>query len=144
MSDELPKEVKDAVGDRPMLDLNPIGHFMCPRHGEPFRAQWPKGFAQIIIMGCDFIAAPQLNFTDHIKGPADIKRLLGEKQVCCRIEPGELMVVYEKAEIGNIDLCDGCGKLGLGTPYKFTNFWGRLIEKKHLCFHCVLFNLKRR
>lgn len=142
----------------PVIDLNPIGHILCAKHGEPFRKEWPKGIAQILILGMDFIAgkmeteppAALEQYLSELKQhegrgidtPKAIPLILAARQVCCRVTEDRLLEMYKAADIGKWAICEACGTGAFGFFYRVNMHppWKRkphIKEFDHLCFKCI-------
>lgn len=110
----------------------------CARHGEPFRATFPKGV---------YVAVPMLvnAFSDlekvdkYAEGDAErfetAVREMGP--MCCAISEKALLSIYWRAEIGRLGICERCSKGRLGTPYRVRGSEGVMLVR-HLCFECVV------
>ena len=119
------------------------GRLLCPRHGEPYRAQWPKGFAITAVMLMDHIfkrddvaaEARELSGcgSDGKPEPKVIEQVLDSVPACCRVHSKQLRAIYVEAKIGTRARCEGCRRKRLGTSYLLQE-----REFEHLCFDCVL------
>lgn len=123
----------------------------CSRHGEPFRADWPKGYAAA------FVAMMEMMFKDEgvLKaaaakgvdedGNAKVELLpavLDELPLCCRLGNRKLLQVYLQAHktagLGAKTRCEVCGRLRQpGTKYTTAS-----ESVGHVCFACVLTRMK--
>lgn len=125
-----------------MVDLKLPQVAVCDRHGEPFRKQWPLGYAQLVILTVEFIQESQ-DLHDETGGDtAKIGEVLLERPVCERVDLGRIRQAYVDAGIGVAGRCIVCGRERLGTEYQRT-VRGRLGRPKvvtdaHVCFECVL------
>lgn len=105
----------------------------CSLHGEPYRENWPRGFAIAAVE----LARTVLDANLDVAGdPRAVEALLDAKPACCRVGPARLRVVYETSAIGVNARCKCCRRVGLGTVYKTQE---RRYE--HLCFVCVTENI---
>jgi hypothetical protein len=114
---------------------------MCGKHGEPFRAKWPDGYASFVIEGIQALMAwgP---FAEVAGGDVNtVNRLLDACPMCCRLPRDKLFALYLKANEFQQYLvtarCDGCGVVGPGTPYRHKDCQ-KMKEFGHLCLDCVL------
>jgi hypothetical protein len=142
----------------PQLNLDPIGHFLCLKHGEPFRKEWPSGIAQILILGLDWIGGkmePEPEgfqaYLDELKAVEQrlnidsaqaIPIVLKEKSVCCRVSEERLLEMYRAADVGKWAICERCGKAAFGFFYRVNMNppWKRksnVRQFEHLCFGCM-------
>ncbi|KKN72199.1 hypothetical protein LCGC14_0413360 [marine sediment metagenome] len=139
MADELPPF------DPEKFDGIAVTHerLLCARHGEPYRAQWPKGFAITVVALMDYIfkrddvAAEARELAGC--GPGDkpepkvVEQVLDRIPACCRVHTKQLREVYVKAKIGTRARCEDCRRKRFGTSYLSQE-----REFAHLCFDCVL------
>lgn len=126
----------------PTIQLKLPEAALCPRHGEPFRKDWPKGFAQIVILTLEHI---QTDTALGAEAGGDVERinaLLLARPVCERVPSGRLRQAYVDADIGVAGRCIVCGRDRLGTEYQRTvpgRLGGkRVVVDRHVCFDCVL------
>jgi hypothetical protein len=114
----------------------------CPLHGEPFRAQYPKGVpifmvkAFQIATGLESIwdEARRLSNTPEGESPhvKALELVLDVRPACCRVSRRQLFDLYVEAQIGSLRRCRACNRKKLGTPYQT-----RARAFDHLCFECV-------
>lgn len=143
-----------AVGSD--LQEVPLEHrqIVCPAHGEPLRAEFPRGWATFAtIVSERALASPALQtglsdprFWKHPNlrwgdlprpvGVARVLELLNAQPACEWVEPGVLLSAYVQSGVGRMGLCRLCGILRAGTPYGVVSGRGRDIVQ-HVCFHCV-------
>jgi hypothetical protein len=120
---------------------------LCARHGEPFRAQWPKGYSQIIIAAMETIQHDDSLAAECEGDLARLPAILAKRPICCRLPVEKMLEIYEHAQIGSVCACDICRESKLGTPIRLSerNFWGRVKIKtfRHVCFECWLFRLRK-
>lgn len=118
-----------------------LARCLCAHHGEVFRAGWPAGYPIFIVEAFKAVAGSD-HFVEEwiqIPGKEDVDKIhqaLEMKPLCCRLEPKELLRIYEECKIGKRKRCNGCRQCRNGTPYRTVN---RLFG--HLCFHCVIFRV---
>lgn len=126
----------------PVLDLPPQ-RVMCARHMEPFRDQWPKGWAVAVVKLMNFLLKSEgfRNAVGKVFIPEVAERVLDGKPACEWVSPENILEVYQESGIGMRSLCDVCHSVSLGTPFSLKNSWGRVKRFRHLCFHCVLHRL---
>ena len=106
----------------------------CARHGEPFRAQYPKGFATGILPA--FQRYVETRYDGDI---ADMDAHLDEKPLCCRLSTPDLLQMYVDADIGRKKRCKICGRREvLGTAYQVMQPDRTIAKIPHVCFSCVL------
>jgi hypothetical protein len=122
------------------IDLSPE-HVICPRHGEPFRARWPKGYPLMAVSSFQALIDDP-GFQELAGGDAGrINVLLGERPICERLSSPTLMALYIGSGVGRERGCELCGQIGLGTPYEMGRPGG--TEKhRHVCFSCVVYRLQ--
>lgn len=123
----------------------------CPIHGEPYRADYPRGYPTAMVM----LAAAVL---EDDRTPRDLRALCGQTEdelagdpvlfnrqvealldavpACCRIRPGKLREIYIET-VAKPARCSVCHRKGPGTPFKTVqrNF-------AHVCVDCVLERLQ--
>lgn len=107
----------------------------CSRHGEPFRADWPTGYAAATVSLAEFVI-PQLQPKGELDleaSPELIEVLLDVVPLCCRAPRGVLFHAYLDAKIGRRATCQVCRRVRWGAPYETTR-----KTYRHLCFHCVV------
>lgn len=116
-------------------------HCFCSRHGEPFRAEYPKGY--IVTSVQLFHDVLQLDATDadakkesggETYGPEDLKKILARKPACCRVSQRRLLELYAESGIGVLARCRVCRRKAVGAPYT-TQQRGY----DHVCFDCVVY-----
>lgn len=114
-----------------------LERLLCARHGEPFRAQWPKGFPIFTVKAFQVVASkPEI--AAAVEGDVrGIERLLDEKPACCRLTSDEMLALYGDAGIGVVATCQNCRRFALGTPYS-RSMPGGVEKDDHICFECVL------
>jgi len=125
------------MADAPQLNLT-FERTLCARHGEPFRAQWPKGFPIFVVKAFQAVASkPEIG--EAVEGDITrIEELLDERPMCDRLTRDELLTLYGDAAIGRMDVCVNCRRMALGTPYSTSGPGGRVTAADHICFECVL------
>jgi len=124
------------------IDLS-MERVLCPRHGEPFRARWPKGFPTMAIASLKTIMADP-GFAALTEGEVgQINELLSQRPICERISSPDLMTLYIESGIGRDARCELCRQRGLGTPYTMARPGGTTETYHHVCFSCVVYRLKR-
>jgi hypothetical protein len=128
--------------DLPTLDLKLPQASVCGIHGEPFRKDWPKGYAQIAILIIETIQDDEELANEAEGDPLRIPALLLERPACERVPRGRLMTMYVDAKIGVDGTCTICGRRRLGTEYQRTDDKGKVATITHVCFDCVLDRLK--
>lgn len=129
----------EQATDRPMLNLE-FNRVLCSRHGEPFRAKWPSGYAAWVLFG--FEAVVQLeSFQAETGGDQfKIELALDKTPICCRLGDGKVRElfnqIHEKCHVWDQSGCSKCGRLALGSPIRTTNYWGRVKDQGFVCFDC--------
>lgn len=133
---------------KPKIILEP--HLvLCATHGEPLRRRWPAGYA-VFALSLFRVVVESDAFAEELglippDTPGDLQLLtLAVKPLCCRVkdlDADTLVEIYNATEIGVPGLCVRCMRTGLGTPYKYRNFWGREKWYNHVCFQCVAHRL---
>ena len=123
--------------ERPQVNLT-FERMLCARHGEPFRAQWPKGYPIFMVHAFQAVASkPEV--AAAVEGDiTGLERLLDEKPACERLTRDELLALYGDAGIGKVAECVNCKRAALGTPYSTSGPAGRVTAAQHICFECVL------
>jgi hypothetical protein len=106
----------------------------CRVHGEPFRAEWPKGYdiAYRMLFGEAVKTAEMLIATggDKLKLGAELDR----KPACCRVPHKALRAAYITAGVGFKAKCKRCGKFAEGSRFMS----GEQVVYDHLCFGCII------
>lgn len=117
-----------------------IEHVFCPRHGEPFRGHWPRGYttASMALLS-DLLNNP--TFETLTDGPIEaINDLLEQRPICERVSQTSLMAAYISSGIGRERRCELCGERELGAAYSM-NRPGGVLSYRHVCFRCVVYRL---
>jgi hypothetical protein len=129
------------------IDLEMI---VCSRHGEPFRPQWPKGFAALTILVLELIQTDEALGAERKAIDADnpapgYMSALRNRPACERVDRDRLMAIYMAAEIAVDGVCIVCGRRAPGTEYQRTETRRlatltrrRVVVDRHVCFDCVL------
>ena len=111
----------------------------CPVHGEPFRAEYPKGYPTFMIKSFQEVTVvPGLwdeckRLTGKEEPTAkDLEAVFDVKPICCRLPVAKLVEVYEDCGIGKVARCDVCRVKRKGTPITASN-----VSYKHCCFMCI-------
>lgn len=122
----------------------------CARHGEPFRKEWPKGFAALTILVLELIQSDtELSNEAHAidaDNPAPgYMAALRQRPACERVSIDRLRQLYLQAEIAVDGTCIVCGRRAPGTEYQRTETRRlagltrrRVVVDRHVCFDCVL------
>lgn len=128
--------------ERPVIDLKFPQVAVCAIHGEPFRKEWPKGYAQLVILTLELIQADAQLAEEAGGDPLKLGAALQARPACERVERGRLMTAYVDSGIGVPGRCVGCGRERLGTEYQRSSpgrFGRTRVETiPHICFDCVL------
>lgn len=130
-------------------------HVVCPRHMEPFRAEWPLGwptFAMSVSQAAldspalqgglsnpRFWTMSDLWWEDLPRraGPAQVRQLLEDRPACEWLEAETLMRAYLASGIGKVGLCRVCGIVRAGTRYGVRT--GQTVNVlAQACFVCVV------
>jgi hypothetical protein len=134
--------------DRPIILLSHESTF-CSMHGEPFRAEWPKGSIvfQIEAMHILLMRVDLVQEVEALGGTFEhgVEAVLKKIPACCRLTDDELLALYEKSGVGRIRRCFGCNATAKGTPYRIVDpdvDAAKHVELEHLCFGCVVTNLR--
>lgn len=124
------------AGNDPMVELT-FERALCARHGEPFRARWPKGYPIFMVKAFQVVASkPEI--AEAVEGNISrITELLDERPMCERLTRDEMLGLYGDAGIGSMAVCDNCRRMALGTPFSRT-VGGQVMKDDHVCFECVL------
>src|SRR4051812_33496364 len=124
--------------DRKQVDLV-MESVVCGLHGEPFRAEWPKGYPTFAIRAFQIVAESGafLNVSEF-----KIARMTKTMPLCCRIktlDPAKLVELYVEALGDKADVCSRCAEVKPGAPYKYNDprGTGGVLTLRHLCFDCV-------
>lgn len=115
---------------------------LCPRHGEHFRPQWPKGY-MIFVVKARSILLKLESFAQAVAnadGGFDVRKIeaaLDSMPMCCRLTPEDLCGILNDCGIGKIGVCGACGRVATGTEY-FTQHPSEPLPKKYanVCFQC--------
>ena len=94
---------------------------LCQRHGQPFREKWPKGYTIFAHKAMRTLLESGLSISS-------------DPPLCCRMSEPQLLEAYAESRIGVSRKCVACGKIRSGTPYQ---------NAKHLCFYCVVHNMRK-
>ncbi len=136
-------------GPLPEFQIEPH-MIVCDRHGEPFRKEWPKGFAALTILILELIQgdeelgheAKAINADNPAPG---YMAALARRPACERVPVARLRELYMQAEIAVDDICVVCGRRAPGTEYQRTEVRRlvgltrrRVVTDRHVCFDCVL------
>lgn len=133
----------------PELQIEPT-MIVCSRHGEPFRPQWPKGFAALTILvveliGSDEELGKEAAEVDAEKPAPGYMAALRRRPACERVPLDRLRQLYMTAEIAVDGTCIVCGRRAPGTEYQRTETRRlagltrrRVVVDRHVCFECVL------
>jgi hypothetical protein len=115
---------------------------LCPLHGEPFRAQWPLGFAIFMVKGFQAVTAIDGIWdearrlhglaADADLDPKKLELVFDVRPICCRLSKQALRGLYVDCAIGVTRRCRVCNRKALGTEYK-----SQQQDFAHLCFDCV-------
>lgn len=134
---------------KPPIDVNNFDGIMltqarmcCSLHGEPFRAQYPKGVPIFMVHSFQMVTAIPGIWEEarRIAGaapdtelhPKTMEAVLDVKPICCRLTRKQLFDCYIESKVGTMGRCRVCHRKGIGTEYKTaTQFFA------HLCFECV-------
>lgn len=113
----------------------------CVRHGEPFQNEsadfkivLPEMISAVLNLK-ETAAEGRTISPESPLAPEVLGALLDKRPACCRLPQQELLRIYQL--VGREAVCDHCGKLRLGTPYRM-----HYERKDHLCFHCVVYSMK--
>jgi hypothetical protein len=126
--------------EKPQVDLT-MERVCCSRHGEPFRAQWPKGWGVFTValfrslMGSDAFA------NEIQREVSRVNEALDHKPLCERATAEQLLDAYTQSGVGTVARCENCHRERLGTPYSTSSPSG-IRKAKHLCFDCVLHRMR--
>lgn len=120
---------------------------LCPLHGEPYRAHYPKGYPIFLVEAFRAVTeiesawddarrlmpdADRAELGDNSPPTRAMERALAVKPACCRLDAKKLVELYTLSNVGVMRRCTCCHRKQLGTPYKTTE-----LEIAHLCFVCV-------
>ncbi len=116
-----------------------VGHFLCNRHGEPFRTRWPLGYItfstellRLSVQVPKLVKATRGNIT---RLPSVIETT--RRALCCWVPASMLLEVYRQSNVGVNGRCDVCGQSRLGTAQLLLSAVGRERLVDHICFQCV-------
>lgn len=82
-----------------MIDLGGPTNLFCPRHLEPLRAEWPRGYAGLMmVLFQHAVRDPEIlrscGWKPEVPNSADIDRLPAALRefgpMCCRLAEGEM------------------------------------------------------
>jgi hypothetical protein len=143
MSDDVVEfKVGEDDGQPPVQVELTFDRIVCARHGEPFRADWPTGFPTFSLALFEELTKDQ-QFADVVgKHTNLIHEALDHQPMCERLPKLTLYGAYLKSGLGTEDLCEGCGKRGLGTEYRTKTGPSTTHTYRHLCFNCVVYQLR--
>ena len=128
--------------DRALIMLD-FARIFCGRHGEPFRAQWPKGAIIFQIEGVQqWLSTPEVAIEIEKLGLSfekGVEHLLASVPLCCRLSDrsvADLLALYVRSGVGVVARCAVCREKKLGAPYKLR-MNGQTTTLPHACFSCV-------
>lgn len=136
--------------DLPKLQFEPFTHLVCPRHGEPFRREYPSGgfvtFTMLLMK-----AAFENEELQREAGAGEdgwegrVMAALAERPACERASTDVLKRLYrtcrEPGKPWPFGVCEVCRLAKAGSPYGVSLLPGRkgpTKEYSHLCFDCVV------
>lgn len=85
--------------DSPLIDLGGPSNLFCPRHLEPLRAEWPRGYVGLMMVLFqhavrDHEIIRACGWKPDVPGSADLARLPAALRefgpICCRLPEGEI------------------------------------------------------
>lgn len=122
--------------DEPALKLEVLD-VLCPRHGEPFRADWPHGYAQASTSLLKIFSG-SMEVMSYTRGDLhNLTEAVAEfGPLCCFAGDGKMVSIYKRTGIGTMALCQVCRAPRRGTPYRVQEKEG-VRTLKHVCFECV-------
>lgn len=127
-------------------------HVACSRHGEPFRAEWPRGWPEFALaVSTRALGSPALQaglespaywwMTELLwedlprrRTPEQIREVLAGRPACEWLSREQLFECYRESGIGVIGLCQLCRIFRIGTPYHVREH-GQARRIAHVCFH---------
>lgn len=127
---------------------------VCPLYGEPFRADYPRGFLVFQVKAFQAVTAvrgiwEEANEIAGVPRDADhdvrrMEAVFDRKPICCRLPKPQLVALYKEC-LGAVNLaprrrCSGCGEKRAGTPYRVMTPLG-VQEIDHMCFDCVVYHM---
>ena len=115
---------------------------LCPQHGEPFRTDWPDGFAEFSKVIFETLTKTE-GFTLIGGSSRLIHEALERSPICERIEKHALLGAYHMAGFGVVAECDVCEVESLGAPYQARVSAETVNFYSHLCFRCVVYSMER-
>jgi hypothetical protein len=116
---------------------------LCAKHGEPFRPEWPRGYAHYAARYLGHIPIEQVKTEITAAGlygkpiPDQMGFLLDRKPLCCRLGNDKMLEIYDVLELGRLAFCPVCHQNRRGGEVKIHNFWGRPKKYPHICFGCL-------
>ena len=121
----------------PTIELS-VQRVTCPRHGEPFRARWPKGWPRFTLAVIRALLE-EPTFAETLGGDiAAVNAALDVRPACERVSPDVLRAAYRDCGIGTRARCVVCRRRDrVGTPYS-RRVGGQTVDDAHVCFDCVL------
>lgn len=143
---ELPEGVREAVGDQPTLMFT-FERVLCPKHGEPFRKDWPSGYPVFLVKGWELVVGelgemPKDLPTNQQIGWIELQ--LSEEPICCRLGPERYLSVATDSRKWHKAVCKHCKSFGPGSAFRLSDDQGRTVrELSHVCLSCVAFRARR-
>jgi hypothetical protein len=129
------------VSEKPKVNLE-FNQVFCPWHGEPLRADWPRGYGQasVALFG---VFAELDEVLEYTRADAhNLNEALAEfGPMCCAVGAEKMLSIYKRIGIGDFGTCDSCGNLRKGTPYRMKEPGG-VRSFEHVCFECVVRRMK--
>ena len=130
-------EIGDGGEEHVDVDLT-FDRVVCPRHGEPFRDEWPNGFPTFSMLLFEDLSKNE-TFLEVVGHDTKLISAAFDRQPLCeRVSKPTLMGAYLASGIGKEAKCSNCGEINYGTPYRTTG-----QHFKHLCFECIVYRLER-
>lgn len=132
------------MNDEPQVRLElSIGRVACPRHSEPFREEWPKGWTTFALTLLQAGLATETLMDEAEQNAAMIDGALERLPLCERVAPAVLMQAYIDCGLGRESRCKNCGNVAQGVVMRLLepgNVEPSYVD--HVCFECIAIRLR--
>ena len=126
------------MSERPVIEVPDVKLMLCRVHGEPLRAQWPKGYPSMVMTLMQALVEDEELVELTAADAGRITAILPEFAPLCGRYPKLIRPALEATGLGVHAACwGGCRRpVALGTPYTAIQPSGEEVTR-HVCFRCV-------